>query len=352
MAVQPWHTGTPPEQWGEQQTSLSAHFLQSRGWALFQQQLGKQLFYASDTHWSWIAILEANRFGSRLYVPYGPTATSPVSLKKAISALLACAQAQGVDFIRIEPHAPQAKKTLKQLGAKRAHRDIQPRHTFVKDLDRPDEELYAEMASTNRRLYRRAAEAGFTFRQSYEPADISLFLDMIHQVAARTGMQPHSDSYFQTMAEVLLPLHAASFCVAYHNGQPVAASVVFEDAHTRYYAHAANAESARKLQPGVYLLGHLIFDAKAAGKQHFDYYGVAPPHASRTHTWAGFSLFKRNFGGRDVEYSGTWEIPIKKARYQAYRLLVRAQTIESRSKKFVRRSARRFLHPTRRPNGH
>src|SRR6266496_2082842 len=98
MAVQPWHTGTPPEQWGEQQTSLSAHFLQSRGWALFQQQLGKQLFYASDTHWSWIAILEANRFGSRLYVPYGPTATSPVSLKKAISALLACAQAQGVDL--------------------------------------------------------------------------------------------------------------------------------------------------------------------------------------------------------------------------------------------------------------
>jgi lipid II:glycine glycyltransferase (peptidoglycan interpeptide bridge formation enzyme) len=322
MTDTPWQSGVPPESWNEHQTKLAAHFLQGRAWALFQEARGKKIFYAAGTHWSWLAILEENRFGSRLYTPYGPTATSPAGLKNALGSLLSCGAASGVDFIRIEPHAPQAKKMLKGYPAKHAHRDIQPKHTLIKDLDHSEEALYSEMASTNRRLYRRAEESGFSFDRRNDPAAIRIFLDMIHEVAARTGIQPHSDEYFTTMANVLLPQKAATLFVTYHNKKPVASCIVFEDATTRYYAHAATAESARKLQPGVPLMGHIIFDAKAQGRLHFDYYGVAPPH-SENHTWAGLSQFKRSFGGHEVEYSGTWEIPIKKARYQAYRLLRR-----------------------------
>jgi lipid II:glycine glycyltransferase (peptidoglycan interpeptide bridge formation enzyme) len=337
-----WHTGTPPKEWDDTQSNLSAHFLQGRGWAAFQESQGKKVFYASGPHWSWVAYYETNRLGSRLYAPYGPTASSPESLKKAIESLLTCAEEQDVDFIRIEPQAPNAKKTLRVMGAKRAHRDIQPKNTLVKDLDRPEEELFAEMMSTNRRLYRRAAEAGFTFEQSFEPKDISLFLDLIHQLAARTGIKPHSDAYFTTMAEALFPIKAGSLFIARHNGDLVSASIVFEDKHTRYYAHAANAESARKLQPSVYLVGHMIFDAKAHGKRYFDYYGVAPPNAPKTHKWAGFSQFKRSFGGREVEYSGTWEIPLKRARYQAYRLFTRIQKVKTKSQKLARNTVKRM----------
>lgn len=342
MIAYEWHTGTPPEEWGEQQANISAHFLQSRGWALFQEALGKKIYYASGKTWSWVAILESNRLGSRLYVPYGPTASSPASLTKAIAILVKCASELDVDFVRIEPQGPNAKKILKQLHAKHAHRDIQPKHTLIKDLDRPDEELFSEMMSTNRRLYRRSAEAGFTFRQSYDPADIALFLRMVHQVAARTGIQPHSDEYFTKMVTTLFPLKAATMFIAEHNGKPVSTSIVFEDAQTRYYAHAGNDESARKLQPSVYLVGHMIFDAKAHGKQYFDYYGVAPRHAPKTHKWAGFSQFKRSFGGREVEYSGTWEIPIKRTRYQAYRLFTRIQKVKTKSRRFAQRTAKRI----------
>lgn len=337
-----WQAGTPPEDWDKKQQDLSAHFLQGRAWALFQRAQGKELYFASDTHWSWMAVLESNRFGSRLYTPYGPTASSPTSLKKAIEALVACGEELGVDFVRIEPQAPNAKKTLKQLRARRAHRDIQPRHTLIKDLDRPQEELLAEMMSTNRRLYRRAAESGFTFEQSYDPDDIKIFLDMIHQVAARTGIQPHSDKYFTIMAQTLLPLKAASIHIARRDSKPVAASLTYHDSDTRYYAHAAAAENARKLQPSVYLLGHLVFDAKSAGKKYFDYYGVAPRNAPKTHKWSGFSQFKRSFGGRDVEYSGTWELPIKKTRYQAYRLLTSLRSAKTKSRKFAQQTIRKI----------
>ncbi len=336
-----WHSGIPPKDWDTIQSNLSAHFLQGRGWALFQEALDKKVFYASGPHWSWVAFLETNRFGSRLYAPYGPTASSPASLKKAVQVLVECGDEQDVDFVRIEPQAPNAKKTLKLLRAKHAHRDINPKNTLIKDLDRPDDELFSEMMSTNRRLYRRAAETGFTFTQSYDPREITHFLDMVHQVAARTGIQPHPDEYFTTMAETLFPTKTASLFLARHNDTLVSTSIVFDNDHTRYYAHAGNAESARKLQPSVYLVGHMIFDAKAQGLKHFDYYGVAPPHAPKTHKWAGFSQFKRSFGGREVEYAGTWEIPIKPARYQAYRLITQIQKVKTKTRKTLKRLAKR-----------
>lgn len=295
-----------------------------------------------------MAIYESNRLGARLYVPYGPTATSPSSLKKAIESLLACAEDNGVDFVRIEPQAPQAKKVLRALHAKHAHRDIQPRHTFIKDLDRPDDDLYGEMASTNRRLTRRAAEAGFTFTKSHDPADIRIFLDMIHQVAKRTGMQPHSDEYFTLMANTLLPLKAATLFIGKHHDKPVSTCIVFENTHTRYYAHAGNAEAARKLQPSVYMMGELIFDAKREGKEYFDYFGVAPPNAPKTHKWAGFTQFKKSFGGRYVEYCGTWEIPVKPARYQAYRLLTHFKDATATSRKLMKRTVKNLSKTKRR----
>lgn len=342
MTATPSYTVTPPKDWDEIQSNLSAHFLQSRAWALFQEAQGRKVFYGSDKNWSWMAIYESNRLGARLYVPYGPTATSPSALKKAIESLLACATECGVDFVRVEPQAPQVKKVLRSLHAKRAHRDIQPRHTFVKDLDRPDDDLYGEMASTNRRLTRRSKEAGFTFTKSHNPADITIFLDMIHQVAKRTGMQPHSDEYFTLMANTLLPLKAATLFIGKHDGKPVSTCIAFEDFHARYYAHAANAEAARKLQPSVYMMGELIFDAKREGKKQFDFFGVAPPNAGKDHKWAGFTQFKKSFGGRYVEYSGTWEIPVKPARYQAYRLITHFKNATTKSRTFAKKTAKRL----------
>lgn len=337
MTSTTWQPGTPPQEWDNNQLKLNGHFLQSRAWAQFQSALGKQTFYAAGTGWSWLAILEINRFGSRLYAPYGPSASSNASLEKALSALIDCGKAQKVDFVRVEPQSTKLARSLAQFNAQRAHRDIQPQYTLVKDLDRPDDELFAEMASTNRRLYRRADQAGFGFAASNNPADLKAFLDMTHELAERTGIVTHTDNYYQTMADTLMPRGAATLFTALHNGQPVATSLVFDNKTTRYYAHAAAYTSARKLQPGVYLLGHIIFDAKAKGKQHLDYCGVAPPEA-KNHKLAGVSMFKRNFGGHEVEYGGTWEIPIHQLRYKSLRLLRKASQIKSSAIKSIKRS--------------
>ena len=49
-----------------------------------------------------------------------------------------------------------------------------------------------------------------------------------------------------------------------------------------------------------------LLDAHDAGIRTADLFGLAPPDEPN-HPWAGFSAFKRSFGGEDVTHLGTWE---------------------------------------------
>ncbi len=141
MDTATWHTNSPPEDWDKTQLRLEAHFLQTTPWGKFQGALGKPTFYASGQDWSWLAIVEKSRLGHRLYCPYGPTVASSESLRQALGALAACAQHEQVSYIRIEPQGDLTAHDLTKLGLHRARRDIQPPMTWVKRLDKNEDEL-------------------------------------------------------------------------------------------------------------------------------------------------------------------------------------------------------------------
>lgn len=317
-----WHTGLPDETWSKIQTELDAHFLQTAPWGAFQQAQGKQLFYASGKGWSWLAVLEKGRFGSRLYCPYGPTVSSAAALQPALKALVNCAQLQHVTYVRVEPQGKLNDAQRRKHGLRHAHRDIHPHITWIKDLTQPEDVLMAEMTSTNRNLHRTAAKKGLSFRASTNPADIAIFLEMIHEVAQRNAIQVHPDNYYQKMVNTLMPLDACKLYIAEHEGTPVATSLIFDSPSTRYYAHAAATFEARKIHPGTPLVSHMIFDAKVAGQKSFDFCGIAPPNQPN-HRWAGFTRFKQSFGGSARDLGGTWELPVKKTVYRMYRTLTK-----------------------------
>lgn len=291
--------------------------MQSSHWAAFQQALDHAVFFARGNGWQCLAILEKTRTGRRLYCPYGPTASSGASLVLALKALHQLAREQRALFVRIEPMLPQGRVGLASLGLKPALKDIQPPQTWVQDLAKPIDTLFAEMTPTNRNLYNTAAKKGLSFRASSNPADITAFLQMIHDVASHTGIKPHTDTYYHTMAKVLLPRKAAKIYIAEHQGSPIGAAIVFDSPTTRYYAHAGNLLSARKLHAGSPLLTTIMLDAKKHGQTALDFVGVAPL-GSNNHPWEGFSRFKRSFGGEYLAFRGTWELPTHPL-YQLYR---------------------------------
>ncbi|MGO4492272.1 lipid II:glycine glycyltransferase FemX [Arthrobacter sp. 2YAF22_2] len=313
------------------------YFLQGPYWADVQRALGRTVHEQTGDGWRFLAVEESNPAGKLLYVPYGPLADSLTAFDSALETLTGLARSCGAVFVRVEPvcagfDRSDADTVLRSRGLLPAPANLQPELSWVVDLDREFKDVLSDMKPVNRNLYRNIHKKGVTFRSSQDPAEISILLGFLHLTAARNGFKPQSDQYLSQVARSLMPAGAATLFVAELEGEPIAAALAYDSADTRTYAHAALDDAHRKLSAGIPLLVTLMADAKEKGLQHVDLWGVAPADQP-DHKWAGFTTFKKSFGGREVAYPGTWDLPVKKFRYGAYQ---QARKAAQNGKKLLR----------------
>lgn len=305
------------------------YFLQTPQWADVQRSLGRTVHEQSGPGWSFLAVEEKNPAGKVLYAPYGPIADSLETFDAALAALVALARACGAAFVRIEPVSAgfenaASESVLRSRGLRPAPVNQQPELSWIVDLDRDFKEVLAGMKPVNRNLYRNIHKKDVTFRTSQDPEEIRVLLNFLHMTAKRSGFKPQSDEYLSQVARSLMPAGAATLFIAERHGGPIAAALAYDSADTRTYAHAALDDSHRKLSAGIPLLVTLMADAKEKGLKFVDLWGVAPEDQPN-HKWAGFTAFKKSFGGREIAYPGTWDLPVKKLRYGAYQLARKAR---------------------------
>lgn len=296
-----------------------SHFLQSDAWKAFQQNLGRTVVVDQGKGWSYMAVLEPGTANTRLYTPYGPTLETNALLPDALASLKKAATSYGATFVRIEPTLSISESVLGSLGLKPVnYQSLNPSRTQIVDLTCSKDELLAQMSQNSRNLTRNYTNKGISVTTSNDPSDIHYLTDLLSKVAHRNHIHAHSKSYFKTQAETLFPLGAACLYLAHYDSQVIAAALVFDDASTRYYAHAAADDTYRKLSAGTALVGQMILDAQENSQKYFDLYGIAPQNTP-SHPWQGFTKFKQSFGGAPVDYSGSWDLPLKPLPYYGYR---------------------------------
>lgn len=302
-----------------------ANILQSPEWAQFQQSIGHRVIQAEGPGWRYLATVEGGRTGRYLYCPYGPEADSPEAFDRALADLTAQARANRCWFVRVEPingHTVDgietAEASLRRRGMKRAPRQVQPGHTQLIDLRKDTKDLLKDMKSTNRNLYRNIHKKGVSIERSQDPADVEHLLRFLDDTAKRRNFNRQQDDYLRAVVASLMPVDAASLYLAKLDGEPIAASLVYDSADTRTYAHAAMDQEHRKLSAGIPLVVTMVMDAKEKGLTWFDLFGTAPEDAGPEHEWYGFTSFKKSFGGEPVSYPGTWDLPVSRAGYTAY----------------------------------
>ncbi|MBW3538176.1 peptidoglycan bridge formation glycyltransferase FemA/FemB family protein [Candidatus Parcubacteria bacterium] len=316
------HQGVPDRDWDERLVRLGGHFLQSRPWAQFQAALGRNVLSARNASWAWGAAERQGRGVNYLYAPYGPCADAD-GLTAALESLAAAGRGHGADFVRFEPQTSQAAAssiaaTLEKLAAK-PFAEVNPSHTWVLDLAPDEAVLRSGLSSGNRNIINKAERAGISCREANADG-VEPFLAMLHDTYTRAGIKAYDDDYYRTMLQVLHPAGAARLVYAYYQGKPVAGVIVYDWNGRRHYAHAAADQAVnRQINAARMLVWFLIMGAKRAGLTAFDFWGVAPDDDPK-HPWHGLSKFKKSFGGNGVQYAGTWDLPLKPAKYQVYRL--------------------------------
>lgn len=302
---------------------LGGNMLQSRVWAEVQEAMGRTAVWDQGEGWAWCGAVRISRGLRYLMCSYGPLAVDAAAMKRALQSLCAAGRELGADFVRVEPQLMAAAE-LKGLDAIQIA-DWQPRHTQIIDLKLDEAELRSGLASGHRNRINGAERRGISVRSSQDDQDLKLFLQMIHDTAKRSKAAFFPDSYYLQLWKVLKQEHAATLYIAEAEGEPVASAMMYDWGGIRIYAHAgAFQEPNRKLKASVVLVWRAAMDAKATGMGSFDLWGVAGSDDPK-HPWAGLTAFKKGFGGNTVEYAGTWDIPLKKAKYRVYGLYRRVR---------------------------
>ncbi|MDR1448314.1 MAG: peptidoglycan bridge formation glycyltransferase FemA/FemB family protein [Candidatus Ancillula sp.] len=304
--------------------NTGAPFLQSAEWMNFQEKIGKNLVTSSSNSWKYAAVIEERRLGSRLYAPYGPSFDNADSFLSALKDMLNYAHELNLDFIRFEPirETHEILQVLESLGARKSNSTVQPQDTIVNEISASFDENFAALGSSIKKHWRRAQKLGVEFSYSTEVNDIDIFLDIMKDISARTKTIAHSDDYYKQLAISLFP-NNAGLIFAKLDGKPIASILFFKYGDTFINAHGGMLTEYRNINASEILEVYAMSLASSMKLKYFDFWGVAPIGAPKTHPWAGFTEFKERFKGERVHYAGTWEIPVKSFKYALYRLLLR-----------------------------
>lgn len=304
---------------------MNRHFLQSEEWEKYQELEGKKTFRVSGDGFDALAILNKTPMGNYLYLPYGPFLKSKESLSEALGALKKLAESESAYAIRIEPTMAldelKIAQAAKNIGAssKKSH-DLDPRYTWVLDLDVSEEELLDGIEKTKVRNWRNRENKGISIRTTVDPEEISILTRFLAEIGEKDDFTPQSEEHLKNQLKA--GFATLYVCEVSEEGKqvPIGASLVYDYDDTRFYAHAATDSEHRKLRAGNILLVQMILDAKASGKKIFDFWGITKSE-DPNHPWYGFTQYKMSFGGREVDYSGTYDIILNSAKYKLYEMM-------------------------------
>ena len=343
------------------------HVLQSEIWEKYLQADGEQTCRLTGEGWTALAIQKKTPVGRYLFLPYGPAVLDAEHrtqcLQDALQALSERARALNCLFVRCEPTFAVNAAQMRSQGLVEA-KEIDPKHTWVLDLaGQPEAELLAGMEKNKPRSWRNMANKGMSVRTTQDPAAVTELTRLLAAVGEQDHFTPQAEAHLRhqleagfatlylvdlaeaadkadsadAVSEVALAgvvkkaapadatateaiLADATDVDRGAGSQVIAAALVYDYDGVRYYAHAAADYEHRKLRAGTVLLVQMILDAARAGQQTFDFWGITTS-TDPEHPWAGFTQYKKSFGGRQVDYAGTWDLPLNKHKYQLYKTL-------------------------------
>lgn len=303
---------------------------QTKKWQKFLEQTGAKTFFEQTEDYTFLAELKSTPLGNYLYTPCGPYTQSKNGLKKALKALESIAKAENAMFIRIEPEDVENLNFLRKTPNVKKSHDLHPADTWILDLAPDQNTLYSHMKQNTRNLCRNYTKKGLKVTTSKDPSDIKYLVNLQQKLAKVKKIGVYDKKYLKTE---LKQDFATLYLVHYtpensKKSKIIAASLFFDHENTRYYMQSASDYNYRKLPATIALLNDAIMDAKEKGLKKFDFWGIAPDGAPKDHPWAGFTDFKKSFGGEAVHYCGTWDIILNPTKYNLYQILRKINKIK------------------------
>ena len=181
-----------------------------------------------------------------------------------------------------------------------------PERTILLDIHNTEDEILQQMKKTTRYEVRLSERSGLVYTASNTQKDIDIFWKLHQDTVSRQSFTPFSKH--NTDIEMAIFKDNAEVIIAYKDDIPLAASVILYDKHCGYYHQGASIR--HKLPVSYGTLWYAIKRSKERGCSYFNFWGVSEAD-NQKHPWYGLSEFKRGFGGKEMAFSRTYDIPTK-----------------------------------------
>ena len=325
----------------------AATFLQSGFWGGFKARFGwealafRGAFTGSETKPLLVLRRKLMTGFALAYIPWGPELPVETSEEGRWAVLKELAMAlkellpKDTAFIRFDPPWHTAGAYGPPHPFIRSSADIQAPDTVLIDLSQSMESIMAQMKPKWRYNARLALKKGVTIRRC-GAEEIDVFYELLKETACRDGIAIHGIEYYRTLLEEghspLLALYLAE-----HEGDLLAGIVTLFRGREAVYLYGASSDKKRSLMAPYALQIKAMEDAKEAGCEEYDLFGI-PPNEDPSHPMAGLYRFKTGFGGRIIHRPGSWDYP---CRPLLYRLFRSAEALRKKRRKKRRDKQRR-----------
>lgn len=333
---------------------MNHHFLQSEIWEKYEKTERHTVFRLTNSNYNCLVVKTHTQLGDYFYLPYGPdlkigskapnfsktgqttiqpTSTAQKSLEKALTALRTHAKDAHAYFIRIEPTVAFTPAQMAQIAQKthfklKKSKEINPAHTWIVDLSLSEAEILSNIEKPKVRRWRNHVKKGLSIRTTKDPEEIKTLTHFLQQVGEKNNFIPQSKQHLKNQ---LKSGFATLYIADYQNPaepkstpKPIAAALVYDWQGVRYSVHAASdpAPEFKNLAAPSILIVQIILDAKKLGAHTYDLWGITTSQ-NPNHPWYGFTQYKKTFGGRQIDYTGTYDFVLRPVKYRLYQILRR-----------------------------
>ena len=257
-----------------------------------------------------VFVIRAKR-GTYLHIRHGPIwqQQTTVNWKQLLTLLRPIAEKEHAWFIRISPligNTPENRQLFFSLGMVSAPiHEVDAERCWILDIDVSEEALLAGMRKTTRYEVRRGEKLGVSVQMTKDANRLKEFYSLYEETSRRQGFVVHTSitEEFEAFAKE----DKAVLFFGYHESKVLAGAIIVFYGNQAIYHHGASISS--KIPASYVVQWKSILEAKKRGIKVYNFYGIAPEDKPN-HPWRGITLFKKGFGGREINYIHAHDLSI------------------------------------------
>ncbi|MBI4039434.1 peptidoglycan bridge formation glycyltransferase FemA/FemB family protein [Candidatus Daviesbacteria bacterium] len=301
---------------------VAGHVIQSWQWGQFREKTGLEVVR--------LGVFEAGRLVAVYQMTIHPVPHTPFNIgylpkssipePELLSKLAILAKQKNIIFIKFEPNIEQNQVTLKQMDLlnnqlTKSKKTLFTKHNFLLNLIPAEDELLSQMHGKTRYNIRVAQKHKVIVEERQDDQAFDIYLKLYFATTKRQKYFGHSPLYHRLMWQTLQPEGMARILVGSYQNQPLVAWMLLKFGNTLYYPYGGSSEEHKNVMASNLIAWEAIKLGKRWGCDIFDFWGALGPDAHSADPWQGFHRFKAGYGGRLVEYVGTYDLVINQPWY-------------------------------------